>query len=952
MSKFARATHALWVAPLTVCIALPVSAQAPDDGATLEEIVVTARKREENLQDVPIAVTAISADTLQREGIKDIEGVIDRDPSLSFDRGIAPYDTRIVIRGLSPTRGRPNVATLVDGIDVSSEAIGVAGGSLLINPRLVDIERIEIVKGPQSALYGRSAFAGAISYITADPDDEVSGSASAEFNEHDAFDVKGSLSLPISDTLGIRVNAYKFDDRGVYRNSIGGEHVGGGDGLGGSLTLKWAPTDSYSLKLRSEFSDDHFGQPAQANVAFNGVAIVPAAASSCRTYSIANPAGGTLVATGPVLDASCQFVDANAALPANTLNLARTFQTAVLGAAPTTITPEMVFDDMNVPSFRGQMVRGNQLAVTYNPDFTRSRDNGLTGPAFTGTDREVTRFSAVQELNVAFGTFASLTGYTRAEVGTDLDFDKTARTVIQQNIKTDSLTKQVSQELRFTSDFEGPLQFITGYQYWTERADQTDRNSILFGAGTSCPLLSIPFPPPGRLLCATQASPVGRAYTETSVSPYMDDAAAARQPSLVNRKVDHQSFYLEFEWDVSETFRLIGEARYIDEDNEVEGPVTAGNQGPGTVIVCGATGDCRTAASIPYAAQPGLPATFAGATQIRRQSFTRNDSYITPKGTVQWQPTDDLNLYGSYSIGKKPGGFGTLTIGAFGLPSREDVEFDPERIKVYELGAKWTSPARNVQLTASAFLQDFTDKQVSTQVIIGNTLGNRITNAGGAELQGLELSGLWRASEYLTVGFGLTHFLKYEFTDYTTLSAGAAEVARTGNCTPVTTVIVTAGVNQAKTTCAVSRNGNKIEDTPETAAALNLGYRRPYGSDGNYWFADADMSYVGERFIEDDNTIWLEAYTNLNLRFGLGNDTWSATLFVDNATDDDKVKSAGSGPGNAFADARAAPRIGTAGALPANLTNPVAAFGLAIPTAVFAEMPRPRTIGLRVNYKF
>ncbi|MBU3671879.1 MAG: TonB-dependent receptor [Sinobacteraceae bacterium] len=952
MSKFARATHVLWVAPLTLCVALPVSAQAPDDGATLEEIVVTARKREENLQDVPIAVTAISADTLQREGIKDIEGVIDRDPSLSFDRGIAPYDTRIVIRGLSPTRGRPNVATLVDGIDVSSEAIGVAGGSLLINPRLVDIERIEIVKGPQSALYGRSAFAGAISYITADPDDEVSGNASAEYSEHEAFDIKGSLSLPISDTLGIRVNAYKFDDRGIYRNTTGGEYVGGGDGLGGSLTLKWAPTDSYSLKLRSEFSDDHFDQPAQASVAFNGVAVVPAAASSCRTYSIANPAGGTLVATGPVLDASCQFVDANAALPANTLNLARTFQTAVLGAAPTAITADMAFDDMNVPSYRGQMVRGNQLAVTYNPDFTRSRDNGLTAPAFTGTNREVTRFSAVQELNVSFGTFSSLTGYTRAEVGTDLDFDKTARTIIQQNIKTESLTKQVSQELRFTSDFEGPLQFITGYQYWTERADQTDRNNTVFGAGTACPLLSIPFPPPGRLLCATQASPVGRAYTETSASPYMDDAAAARQPSLVNRKVDHQSLYLEFEWDVSETFRLIGEARYIDEDNEVEGPVTAGNQGPGTVILCGATGDCRTAASIPYAAQPGLPATFAGAAQIRRQSFARNDSYITPKATVQWQPSDDLNLYGSYSIGKKPGGFGTLTIGAFGLPNREDVEFDPERIKVYELGAKWTSPARNVQLSAAAFLQDFTDKQVSTQVIIGNTLGNRITNAGGAELQGLELSGLWRASEYLTVGFGLTHFLKYEFTDYTTLSGGAAEIARTGTCTPVTTVIATAGVNQAKTTCAVSRNGNKIEDTPETAAALNLGYRRPYGSEGNYWFADADMSYVGERFIEDDNTIWLEAYTNLNLRFGVGSETWSATLFIDNATDDDKVKSAGTGPGNAFADARAAPRVGTAGALPANLTNPVAAFGLAIPTAVFAEMPRPRTIGFRVNYKF
>jgi len=120
MSKYAKGLHGLWVAPLTVCLAAPVSAQAPDEGVGLEEIVVTARKREENLQDVPIAVTALSAETLQREGVKDVQDITARDPSLSFDKGIAAYDTRIVIRGLSPTRGRPNVATLIDGIDVSS----------------------------------------------------------------------------------------------------------------------------------------------------------------------------------------------------------------------------------------------------------------------------------------------------------------------------------------------------------------------------------------------------------------------------------------------------------------------------------------------------------------------------------------------------------------------------------------------------------------------------------------------------------------------------------------------------------------------------------------------------------------------------------------------------------------------------------------------------------------
>ena len=80
---------------------------ASEESLALDEVVVTARKREENLQDVPIAVTAISAGTLQREGVRDVEDIVGRDPSLSFDLGIAPYDTRIVIRGLSPREAAP-----------------------------------------------------------------------------------------------------------------------------------------------------------------------------------------------------------------------------------------------------------------------------------------------------------------------------------------------------------------------------------------------------------------------------------------------------------------------------------------------------------------------------------------------------------------------------------------------------------------------------------------------------------------------------------------------------------------------------------------------------------------------------------------------------------------------------------------------------------------------------
>jgi outer membrane receptor protein involved in Fe transport len=957
--------HCFWIAPLTFALAGPAQAQssAPEETFALEEVVVTARKREENLQDVPIAVTAVSAETLQREGVRDVERLIARDPSLSFDLGIAPYDTRIVVRGLSPTRGRPNVATLIDGVDVSSEAIGVAGGSLLINPRLVDIARVEIVKGPQSALYGRSAFAGAISYVTADPDDEVGGNVSADYNHQQQKEFKASLSLPLTDTLGVRLNGYYFDDRGFYKNTNTGNYVGGGTGLGGSLTVKWQPNEVYSVKFRTEYSDDEFDQPAQASVDFNTLSPIPQQASSCRTYSIANP-GPTpttavapqLVATGPVLDASCVNVDANAnfrtaagaPITGPVLNPVRILETATGNRG--------VYDDMMVPAYRGVLPDASGLGVSYNPDYTRSTDNGLTGPEFPGSNRQVTRLSAVQGLEFDYGSFTSLTGYTRALVSTDQDFDKTSGLTIQQNLKTDNITEQFSQELRFTSDFDGPLQFIAGYQYWTERADQTDRNNTVFGAGTSCVVVAIvPFPTPMGI-CAGAPGTTG--FTSTNVSRFMDDVAAARVPSIVRRLVDHQSAYLEFEWTIMDQLTFIAEGRYVDEENQISARTTAGNQGPGTALLCGATGNCNVLSAIPYPAQPGFPASFAGPAQGALGTYVRSESYVTPKGTIQWQPSDNLNLYASYSQGRKPGGFATLTTGAFGLPPRADVEFDSERIKVYEIGSKWTSEDRRVQLNGALFYQDFTDKQVSTQVIIGTTLGNRVTNAGGAELQGLELAAQWRATERLSVGLGLTHFLKYEYTDFTTLTSGAAEIARVNNCQIVTTVVAVAvmGVptNQAQTTCQVSRTGNHLEDTPETAVALNLGYRLPLGASGNTLLVDLDANWVDERFLEDDNTILLDSYYLGNLRVGIESEKWTALLYVDNFLDDDKIKSGGTGPGNSLADVRQAQVIAqlSAPTTPVNFRQPVGAFGLAIPTAVFATLPNPRTVGVRFNYKF
>ena len=104
-----------------------------DAFAQIEEVVVTARKREESLQAVPITVTAFSEEAINRQGIRTVAEVAKFTPGLNFDRGFAPQDTRPSIRGLPTTRGRPPVGILLDGIDISSESIGTAGGSNLMN---------------------------------------------------------------------------------------------------------------------------------------------------------------------------------------------------------------------------------------------------------------------------------------------------------------------------------------------------------------------------------------------------------------------------------------------------------------------------------------------------------------------------------------------------------------------------------------------------------------------------------------------------------------------------------------------------------------------------------------------------------------------------------------------------------------------------------------------------
>lgn len=964
MNRRNRGLSSLWAVPLSVAVALPTQAQAPDDGVALEEIVVTARKREENLLVVPLAITAVTNAQLERQGVKDVSGLISRDPSLNFDTGLAPYDTRIVVRGLAPTRGRPNVATLVDGIDVSSEAIGVAGGSLLINPRLLDIAQVEIVKGPQSALFGRSAFAGAIAYTTLDPSSSFTSSLSVDVNNENQYEVKGNVSGPLGETTGYRLSAYLFDDDGFYTNDVTGQSTGGGEGQGVALSLKWEPNESYSAKFRGEVTDDQFDPPSQAPLAFNDFNAVPANASICNIG--VNAAGGA-VPVGFIIDKNCPV---NAATTAIGLHAYRELErlTGNLG----------VFDDMLIPAFTGAVGDADGLRPSFNRNTSRSTDGGRTAPNFPGSDRQMQRFSLVQNFDVSFGRFSSLTGFTKADVDVLFDIDKTSFGPIQQTLETYSTTDQFSQELRFTSDFDGPINFFAGLQYWKEKVDQNERNITVIGQGTTCFAIDLPGPaptiqtPPGQngplfVPFGSCTNPTG-GFTSTDVSPFMASVLDAREFNLTSRDTDHKSFYLDVEWEPTDTLKLIAEARWVEEENDVSAGFTNGTTGPGTLILCGSNGPCLNGAGVPAPGfPPVLPPSGFNPPDVTRQIVypTLKEDYVTPKATVQWTPSADLNVYASYAQARKPSGYSTVTISGTGAPaSPDDIFFESEKLKVYELGAKWRSAEGNLRLETALFKTDFTDKQVGTQILVGNTIANRVTNAGKALLEGMELAMQWKPADRWQVAAGLTYFSTYEYTDYRTTSTGGGEIGRVGNCTVGYldgSTFVALGNNPVpfnpgttttrSLTCQLDRTGNFIEDTPELAMAMSVGYRRPVGDTGIDLLVDVDANWEDERFLEDDNTSFLNSYWLANVRIGLESESWSAVLYADNIMNDRTIRSAGSGPAIYASDFR----LGFFNYFPpgppgAPLTRGV--FAPSIPTTVYANLPSPRVIGLRLNYKF
>ncbi|MET0310313.1 MAG: TonB-dependent receptor [Sphingomonas sp.] len=238
----------------------PAQAPAGEQVATGDgEIVVTAQKREERVQDIPLAVQVVSGKALESQGIREFSELTRAAPSLVVRGAEHPVNASVSIRGIgtfafSPSV-EPSVAVQIDDVPVQFLARAFAD--------LSDIERIEVLRGPQSTLYGRSASAGLLNIVTQGPSATLSGRIGGLVTTDEEYQIQGALSGPISPTLGFRVSGNYDKFEGNVRNLFNGEKVNGREITSVRGKLVWDPTDTLNFTAQASYIDGHstIGRP-------------------------------------------------------------------------------------------------------------------------------------------------------------------------------------------------------------------------------------------------------------------------------------------------------------------------------------------------------------------------------------------------------------------------------------------------------------------------------------------------------------------------------------------------------------------------------------------------------------------------------------------------------------------------------------------------------------------
>jgi iron complex outermembrane receptor protein len=694
--KSTRIVVSITTLAAAVAAVLQPAIAADDNG--LEEIVVTARKRSEDILKTPIAVSALTSEDIEVRGIKSVNDLVNSTPGLNVSNVNSGRSDRsfqqITLRGFVPTLTTVTLtSTFIDGVPVAS-------ASALNN--VTDPERIEILKGPQAAYFGRNTFAGAVNVVNKLPANEFGGSVSALAGTRDNRDVALSIEGPIAgDLLGFRLTGRAYSKSGSYRNyAAPAQTLGDQSTTTGTLLLVSKPVSGLTIKAFGLLSKDDDGPSAQGQISSyeirsnNGVANLPffsgSTAGTVILPSLSNCTLSGFTNGRSATEARVQrpwFCGAAPGLPAGFSPSQNTTEDALLAAALRNGTAR-VYND-------GNGVRGYGLIRDYrhlhlNVDYEFG-DSGFTLSSLTGYNNEM------------YSELADLDNYDSTLLKNPVNAtnaDPNRRTFWDFMFLVERNNSDFSQEFRLDYDKRGPFTGVVGVSklITRSRGDAVSITADIVGPGARTA---------GNLAAPQRAETLGA--------------------------------FFGLNYQITDALKASVEGRY--QQDKVSG--YAG--GAGLTLR-------QSVGSVAAGFYPAL-------SKVAEQKFNN----FLPRAIVQYDFSPDLMAYGSYSKGvnvvinafnTNPFSGSTAAVAAAQALGLGFV-VKPEKLDNFEVGlkgkaldgrlrgslsayyAKWKDQLNS----RSAFFQDIPVAQGGTGTI--QTI-NGIANSGEVVLKGLELDVTYR----------------------------------------------------------------------------------------------------------------------------------------------------------------------------------------------------------------
>ena len=826
----------MWLKSTAIGLVLTSFASIPSFAQDLfvEEILVTARKQTESIQDVPLSLTAIGEVEIDQLGIETTEDVIKLSPGLTYSRGIGNQDVRPDIRGITPLSGRSNIAILVDGVDITTDAVVGTGAGQLISLGLYDLERVEVVRGPQSALFGRNAFGGAINYITKKPAVDFEGTINAEVGSYGSNKLKLGLSGPINEQLLYRVNLSHSEFDGQYDEpDIGALEAE--DTRAASITLQWLPNDLVELIFRMDFAKQEKTSSAVATSEPN----------ACFTQD----------SKAAVFTKDNDFCDQVIAADEN---YSRTY----LGKIPKVTNKDI---DLSDDEFLGTTNELQQyttlLSVELSDEMTLTWNNSLTR-AFGIDDYDLDYRESTDQLDTLGGS-ASTNAYFWVDQDnlfnfhTDEEFD---RDVLFQDIRIaydnyDNVRWLLGIEFN-KEDYEGEVYSRTNdaIERDTESVDYTPP----FSLDVECFEASgLPF---NSFLDLGAIQAAGCAQVSFLGDTLEQETYRSQLPYEQNRYSKSWGIYGSYDWAFHEDWELSLSARYQEDEYEIE------------------FDSVDRQFIIPFYEQE-KPLTFFIPVIPKRITAKDNFSAFNPRMVLTNFVTDSVMIYGSIAKGTKPGGY------SFQYEvSPERRKYTQETILSYELGWKTSWQDDRIIVNGAIFQMDNSDKQANNREFVGalDQPFGYVDNIGESRIRGLELQVVGRVNENLTASVNYA-YIDAKIVEYSSLQ-GKGLAFDDGSQVKTDEEAIALGDPD------YDLSGNRLPRTPQHNFLLTLEYDWDINDDIE-GFARWDTKYLSSRFTDVDELIIIPSKTTHDIQFGAKTGDWEVIAFINNVTDDDTPSS-------------------------------------------------------------